>query len=193
MLVKGHDFPDKKLGKIVPYGNYDIANNIGMINLGVERETAQFACESIRRWIKKYGLQQYGKFEEIMITADNGGGNGSRNRLWKVGLQKISDEFGIKIHVCHFPPGTSKWNKIEHRLFSRITQNWKGKPLENYDIAKNLIKSTTTETGLTVYCEVDKGTYPKSIKVSDEELDNVNLYKNHFHGDWNYIISPHTK
>ena len=161
-----------------------------MVNLGIDRETAQFACESIRRWIRKYALGDYPGFKELMITADSGGGNGSRNRLWKTELQKLSNEFNIKIHVCHFPPGTSKWNKIEHRLFSRITQNWRGKPLETYDIARNLIKSTTSATGLIVHCEVDKNPYPKQIRVSDEELGKVNIYRNHFHGDWNYIISP---
>jgi len=190
LLVKGHDFPDKHLGKIVPYGVYDMAHNIGMVNLGIERETAQFACESIRRWLRKYAPASYPKIKELMITADSGGGNGPRSRLWKAEVQKLANEFNLKIHVSHFPPGTSKWNKVEHRLFSRITQNWRGRPLETYDIARNLIKSTTSETGLTVHCEVDKNPYPKGITVSDEEMKAINIEKNAFHGEWNYIISP---
>lgn len=188
--VKVHDFADKKLGKAIPYGVYDVADNSGWVNVGVDHDTAAFAVNTIRRWLDVMGRQRYPDAHSLMITADCGGSNGARLRLWKVELQKLADETGLAITVYHYPPGTSKWNKIEHRLFCHITQNWRGKPLTSRRAIVELIAATTTTTGLTVACELDTNLYPKGIKVSDAELKSVNIKANDFHPDWNYTISP---
>ena len=188
--VRVHDFIIPELGRANPYGIYDLSNNTGWVSVGVDHDTATFAVESIRRWWYSMGKMVYPNAREIMITADGGGSNGSRVRLWKVELQRLSDELGCSITVCHFPPGTSKWNKIEHRLFSFITQNWRGKPLISYEVIVSLIQGTTTNAGLRIQCALDKNTYPKGIKITDGELFNVNLKTHSFHGEWNYTIKP---
>jgi transposase len=188
--VDTHDFPDPKKGKAVPYGVYDLRHNEAWVNVGVSSDTAEFAVESIRCWWKRLGRKRHRQARRLLITADSGGSNSSRNRLWKVELQKLSNETGLEIEVCHFPPGTSKWNKIEHRLFCHVTRNWRGQPLETYDIVVSLIGSTTTETGLKVYAELDTSKYEKGRKVSNEELAKVNIKQSRFHGEWNYIICP---
>ena len=187
-LVNGHDFPDPQLGKANPYGVYDEGANIGWVSVGTDHDTAEFAVESIRRWWYKMGCVRYPVATEILITADCGGSNGYRVRLWKVALQRLSNETGLRISVCHFPPGTSKWNKIEHRMFSYISMNWRGKPLISHEAIVNLIGGTTTRTGLTINAELDINHYEKGIHVSDEELALVNLTKAKFHGEWNYSI-----
>ena len=189
-LVNGHDFPDKKNGSVRPYGVYDMTNNVGWVNLGIDHDTAQFAVESIRRWYFKIGKETYPTADKILITADGGGSNGSRVKLWKTELQALATELNIEIHVSHFPPGTSKWNKIEHRLFSYISSNWRGQPLISHEVIIQLISATTTRTGLKVFCELDTNSYETGIKVSDEELANVNIEKDKFHGEWNYIVKP---
>lgn len=189
-LVRVHDFQIKELGKVNPYGVYDLTNNTGWVNVGTDHDTAAFAVESIRRWWNLMGKVTYPDATRLMITADGGGSNGSRVKLWKTELQKLSTETGLSISVNHFPPGTSKWNKIEHRLFSYITQNWRGKPLVSHEVIVNLIASTTTTTGLKVKSELDTTLYPKGIKVTDEELAQVRLEKDEFHGEWNYTINP---
>jgi transposase len=191
--VKSKDFPDKQLGKVAPYGIYDLTANEGWVNVGIDHDTAEFAVESIRRWWYRMGRAVYPGANELLITADSGGSNGSRNRLWKVSLQGLADETGLKIAVCHFPPGTSKWNKIEHRMFCHITENWRGRPLVSHTVVVNLIGSTRTRTGLRVGAELDTNTYPKGIKVTDQEMESVQLTKDKFHGEWNYTISPHPK
>ena len=188
--VRVHDFLIPELGRANPYGIYDIGHNTGWVSVGLDHDTAEFAVESIRRWWRSMGRQAYPKAARLLITADGGGSNGSRVRLWKLELQKLADETGLKIAVCHFPPGTSKWNKIEHRLFSRITQNWRGKPLTSVEVIVNLIAATTTTTGLKVHSEVDTRTYPKGVKVSDKEVAQLNLQRDEFHGEWNYEIHP---
>ena len=188
--VRVHDFIDKELGRATPYGIYDIGRNTGWVSVGVDHDTAEFAVESIRRWWRSMGLETYPRAKRLLITADSGGSNGARLRLWKVELQKLADETGLRIAVCHFPPGTSKWNKIEHRLFSFITQNWRGKPLISLEVIVNLIAATTTSTGLRVHSELDDRRYQSGIKVSDAELSRVNLRRAKFHGDWNYEIIP---
>jgi hypothetical protein len=188
--VNEHDFADKELGKAVPYGVYDIAANAGCVSVGIDNDTAQFAVNSIRRWLDVMGRERYPGMNRLMITADGGGSNGSRVRLFKVELQKLSDETGLTLQVCHYPPGTSKWNKIEHKLFCHITQTWRGKPLISRQTVVELIASTTTKTGLTVRCELDTGTYPKGIKVSNEEMATLNIKGDTFHPEWNYTISP---
>ena len=188
--VRVHDFIDKELGRATPYGIYDIGRNTGWVSVGVDHDTAEFAVESIRRWWRSMGLETYSRAKRLLITADSGGSNGARLRLWKVELQKLADETGLRIAVCHFPPGTSKWNKIEHRLFSFITQNWRGKPLISLEVIVNLIAATTTSTGLRVHSELDDRRYQSGIKVSDAELNRVNLLRDKFHGDWNYQIIP---
>ena len=185
-----HDFPIKELGKGAPYGVYDMGLNSGWVSVGTDHDTAAFAVQTIRRWWYSMGIQTYPQAKRLLITADSGGSNGSRVRLWKLELQKMADESGLEISVCHLPPGTSKWNKIEHRLFSFITQNWRGKPLISHEVIVNLIASTRTNTGLTVHCELDTGSYPKGIKVSDEELKRINITRHEFHGEWNYTIKP---
>ena len=185
-----HDFPIKELGKGAPYGVYDMGLNSDWVSVGTDHDTAAFAVQTIRRWWYSMGIQTYPQAKRLLITADSGGSNGSRVRLWKLELQKMADESGLEISVCHLPPGTSKWNKIEHRLFSFITQNWRGKPLISHEVIVNLIASTRTNTGLTVHCELDTGSYPKGIKVSDEELKRINITRHEFHGEWNYTMKP---
>jgi len=188
--VDTHDFPDPRKGKAVPYGVYDLRHNEAWVSVGVSSDTAEFAVEAIRCWWRRLGRRRHRRARRLLITADSGGSNGSRNRLWKVALQQLSDQTGLEIEVCHFPPGTSKWNKIEHRLFCHVTRNWRGQPLETYEIVVNLIGSTTTKTGLNVHAELDPGTYTKGRKVSDAELAQVNLARSRFHGEWNYVIHP---
>src|SRR5271167_1452364 len=173
--VNVHDFVDKELGKVAPYGVYDVTANAGCVSLGISDDTAQFAVNSIRRWLDVMGHDRYPDMNQLMITADGGGSNGSRVRLFKIELQKLVDETGLRLQVCHYPPGTSKWNKIEHRLFCHITQTWRGKPLISREAVVELIASTTTTTGLTVRCELDSRSYPKGIKVSDAEMATLNL------------------
>jgi hypothetical protein len=188
--VKVHDFVDKGLGKAVPYGVYDIAANAGCVSVGIDNDTAQFAVNSIRCWRDTMGCKRYPDMKQLMITADGGGSNGSRVRLFKVELQKLADETGLTLQVCHYPPGTSKWNKIEHRLFCHITQTWRGRPLTSRETVVELIAATTTTTGLTVRCELDTRSYPKGIKVSDAEMATLNITGDTFHPEWNYTISP---
>ncbi|MBV8231505.1 MAG: ISAzo13 family transposase [Planctomycetaceae bacterium] len=188
--VNVHDFPDKGLGKAIPYGVYDLASNEGWVSVGIDHDTAQFAVTSIGRWWQQMGSRRFPRASELMITADGGGSNGSRNRLWKWALQGLANDLGLALRVCHFPPGTSKWNKIEHRLFCLITQNWRGRPLTSYEVIVNLIASTTTKTGLTVRAALDTNEYETGIKISDEQLAEVNLTPAKFHRDWNYTIRP---
>ena len=187
--VRVHDFLDKELGRATPYGIYDVGSNSGWVSVGMDHDTAEFAVETIRRWWRTMGQPAYPKATRLLITADGGGSNGSRLRLWKLELQKLADESGLRIVVCHFPPGTSKWNKIEHRLFSSISQNWGGKPLRSFETIVSLIAATTT-TGLKVHAELNTETYQAGIKVSDEELERINIHRDKFHGDWNYEIRP---
>jgi hypothetical protein len=188
--VRVHDFLIKELGRANPYGIYDLASNSGWVSVGLDHDTAAFAVESIRRWWRSMGQAVYPDAKRLLITADGGGSNGSRVRLWKTELQKLADETGLVIAVCHLPPGTSKWNKIEHRLFSFITQNWRGKPLVSFEVIVSLIAATTTHKGLTVRSELDSNLYPAGIKVPDKELSLVNLHRDSFHGEWNYEIRP---
>jgi transposase len=188
--VRVHDFMLPELGKVAPYGVYDIAANAGWINLGITSDTAAFAVESIRRWWRELGQSRYQDAKQILITADCGGSNGARVRLWKTELQRLADQTGLSITVTHLPPGTSKWNRIEHRLFAFITQNWRGKPLLTHQVIVQLIASTTTEMGLTVQCRLDDNTYDKGIKVSDAEMAKLNITPANFHGEWNYTINP---
>jgi hypothetical protein len=188
--VNVHDFVDKVLGKVSPYGVYDVAANAGCVSLGIDHDTAQFSVNSIRRWLDLMGRERYPEMNQLMITADGGGSNGSRVRLFKVELQKLADETGLTLQVCHYPPGTSKWNKIEHRLFCHITQTWRGRPLISRQTVVELIASTTTTRGLTVRCELDARAYPKGIKVSDAEMAALNIKGDAFHPEWNYTISP---
>jgi transposase len=190
--VDVHDFPDPKKGKAVPYGVYDLQHNEAWVSVGISSDTAEFAVESIRCWWRRLGRRRHPQATRLLITADSGGSNSSRNRLWKVELQKLSDETGLEIEVSHFPPGTSKWNKIEHRLFCHVTKNWRGKPLATHEVVVNLIGSTTTESGLKVHAKLDASHYEKGKKVSDEEFAQVNLHPHPFHGEWNYTIRPHT-
>ena len=188
--VRVHDF-----GKVkdVPYGVYDLGRDVGWVNVGTDHDTSAFAVESIRQWWNTMGRPCYPKARQLLITADSGGSNGSRVRLWKLELQKFADETGLEIAVCHFPPGTSKWNKIEHRLFSFITQNWRGKPLVSHEVIVNLIAATTTKTGLRVKSRLDTGKYPKGVKVSKADFAGIKLLQDDFHGDWNYSIQPRSK
>jgi Rhodopirellula transposase DDE domain len=188
--VRVHDFLDKQLGKAIPYGVYDVAANHGWVSVGIDHETAAFAVASIRHWWEQMGRARYPSATELLITADSGGSNGSHNRLWKTELQRLADETGLRISVCHLPPGTSKWNVIEHRLFSHITQNWRGRPLLSLEVIVNLIGNTTTRTGLKVQAGLDTGAYPTGIKVPDAELAALQLEPASFHGDWNYAITP---
>jgi hypothetical protein len=185
-----HDFMDKELGKAIPYGVYDVTGNQGWVSVGIDHDTARFAAEAIRRWWKKMGSRRYRGADRLLITADGGGSNGSRCRLWKVALQELAVKLGMTVHVCHFPPGTSKWNKIEHRMFCHITQNWRGRPLISHEVIINLISNTATDHGLTIKAELDPGTYPTGIKVTDEQLATVNITPHAFHGEWNYCILP---
>ncbi len=188
--VNVHDFEDKDLGKAIPYGVYDVAENAGWVSVGVTHDTAQFAVQAIRRWWEAMGQARYSQADKLMITADGGGSNGSRVRLWKVELQRLADETGLTISVCHYPPGTSKWNKIEHRLFCHISQNWRARPLTSRLAVVELIAATTTRTGLKVACEIDTADYAKGIKVSDAEIDALAITRNDFHPEWNYTIAP---
>lgn len=189
-LVRVHDFKDPELGKAIPYGVYDLASDEGWIQVGIDHDTAQFAVASIRSWWEHLGRKRFPKAKTLTITADCGGSNGYRIRLWKVELQRLADQTGLQIQVRHFPPGTSKWNKIEHRLFSFITRNWRGRPLVSLEAIVNLIAATTTKTGLKVFAQLDERTYPAKIKVSDAELATVNLHSDSFHPEWNYTIKP---
>jgi hypothetical protein len=188
--VRVHDFIDKKLGKAVPYGVYDLAANTGYVSVGIDHDTAQFAVNGIRSWWNSLGKTCYPNAKRLLITADGGGSNGSRVRLWKIELQKLADELGVEITVCHYPPGCSKWNKIEHRLFCHITQNWRGKPLVSLQAIIELIAATTTTTGLTVQSVIDNATYQSGIKVTDAQLKSVNINRHAFRPDWNYTIAP---
>jgi transposase len=190
VAVKVHDFPDKKLGKAIPYGVYDIGANHGFVNVGITRETAAFAVASIQSWWEQLGRPRYPNASTLQITADCGGGNSNRTRLWKTELQKLADHTGLEISVCHFPPGTSKWNKIEHRLWSLIGKNWRGRPLVSHEVIINSINATTSDTGLEVYAQLDTRDYPKAVEVSDSELAAVNLTGDQFHPEWNYTIKP---
>jgi len=189
--VLSHDFPDPKVPKAVPYGVYDIGKNTGWVNVGIDADTAEFAIESIRQWWCQMGKKKYPKIKRILICADAGGSNGYRSHLWKRELQKFCDQYKVMVTVCHFPPGTSKWKKIEHRLFSYISMNWRGQPLVDYQTVVNLIAATTTKTGLTVKVRLDKNKYKKGIKVSAEEIKQLKIHRHEFHGEWNYTIKPH--
>ena len=191
--VDVHDFPDPDLGKVIPYGVFDMSRNEGWVSVGIDHDTAQFAGQAISRWWRKMGAKSYPNAKALLITADGGGSNGSRCRLWKVALQNLSLRLGLPIHVCHFPPGTSKWNKIEHRMFCHITQNWRGRPLVSHEVIINLIASTTTRAGLKIRAELDRGRYPTGIKITDAELASLNLKPDSFHGDWNYAVLPNQK
>jgi hypothetical protein len=189
--VRVHDFLDKHLGKVIPYGVYDLTQNCGWVSVGVDHDTAEFAVATVQQWWQRMGQRMYPQAQQVLLTADGGGSNSSRSRLWKVALQKLSDTTGLAVHVCHFPPGTSKWNKIEHRLFCHITENWRGRPLVSQAVIVNLIANTPTEAGLRVEAAIDPTPYETGKKVSDAELAQVNLYPADFHGtDWNYVIKP---
>ena len=188
--VEGHDFPDKNKGKVAPYGIYDITLNKGWVSVGINNDTSEFAVNSIRSWWNEMGQEKYSEASEIFINADGGGSNGYRTRLWKIELQKLANELDKSIHVSHFPPGTSKWNKIEHKMFCFITANWKGKPLIDRATVVNLIANTKTTKGLTIKAKLDETIYKKGIVISEEELQKINITKNDFHGEWNYVIHP---
>jgi hypothetical protein len=195
--VNVHDFPDPVLGKVAPYGVYDIATNTGWVNVGTDADTGQFAVESIRRWWTHLGAAGYPGATRLLITADSGGSNGSRLRLWKTELAALADQTGLAITVCHLPPGTSKWNKIEHRLFSAISRNWRGRPLESHEVVIETLKAVTTSTGLSVHAELDTSTYPRGIKIADRDMRALEatgvLNRHEFHGDWNYTLRPATR
>ncbi len=185
-----HDFPDKQLGKAIPYGVYDLGANTGWVSVGCDHDTASFAVASLRRWWETMGRVLYPAADRLLVCADAGGSNGYRVRLWKTELAGFAAETGLAVTVCHFPPGTSKWNKIEHRLFSAISVNWRGRPLVSHEVIVELIAATTTRTGLTVHAELDRGAYPLGVKVSDQQLAAVPLARHDFHGEWNYTITP---
>jgi hypothetical protein len=187
--VNTYDFPSMASGKAVPYGVYDIADDSAMVSVGIDRDTAQFSVAAIRAWWDQFGQVRYPNAQQLVVTADCGGSNGNRTRLWKTELQKLADHSGLEIVVCHFPPGTSKWNKIEHRLFSFISRNWRGQPLISYEVIISLIAATTTSAGLEVHARLDQNEYPK-VEISDAELATVNLTRDAFHGEWNYSINP---
>ena len=191
--VRTHDFRDKDLGVAIPYGVYDLDRNDGWVSVGIDHDTAEFAVATTRRWWRRMGRRAYPKAKELLITADAGGSNGSRSRLWKLCLQELANELGLKISVCHFPPGTSKWNRIEHRMFCHITENWRGQPLVSHAIIVNLVGHTTTQKGLRIKAALDRHTYEQGIKVSKAELADLHLRPDAFHGDWNYTISPRTR
>lgn len=188
--VRVHDFKIPELGRASPYGVYDIGENTGWVSVGMDHDTGSFAVNAIRRWWQTMGCERYPTARSLLINADGGGSNGSRLRLWKYELQNLADELNLTITVCHLPPGTSKWNKIEHRLFSFITQNWRGRPLATYQTIVQLIAATTTKTGLIVKSELDTGDYPAGVKITDAQMDQINLQRHDFHGDWNYTIRP---
>jgi len=189
--VKGHDFPDPSVPRAFPYGIYDLGQNSGFVNVGTDHDTATFAVASIRGWWRQEGRRLYPRATDLLITADGGGSNGYRLRLWKWELQRFADHTGLSIAVCHFPPGTSKWNKVEHRLFSFISSNWRGEPLRDYETIVRLIASTTTAKGLKVTCRLDRRSYSAGRKVTEEEMATINLAPSRFHGEWNYVIRPH--
>jgi transposase len=191
--VRTHDFPDEELGKAIPYGVYDVTHNQGWVSVGIDHDTAYFATASIRRWWEEMGTARFPRATELFITADGGGSNSHRTRLWKVALQELANATGLKITVSHFPPGTSKWNKVEHRLFSFITQNWRGKPLVSIQVIVNLIAATRTQKGLIVKAAIDEGKYQTGIAVTDEEMSKLNITRAKFHGEWNYTIKPNAK
>ena len=188
--VRTHDFKDKQLGHAIPFGIYDLASDEGWVNVGIDSNTAEFAVNSVLGWWQHLGKQRYPAAAILTITADCGGANSNRVRLWKTECQRLADSTGLQIQICHFPPGTSKWNKVEHRLFAFMSLNWRGKPLESHEVIINLIAATTTSTGLKVYAQLDKRPYPTKIEVTDEQLAAVNITRHSFHGDWNYTISP---
>lgn len=188
--VRVYDFVDQALGKVNPYGVYDPTANVGWVSVGTDHDTAEFAVATLRRWWDKMGRRRYPTATALLVTADGGGSNGSRGRLWKVALQRLADQTGLNIAVCHFPPGTRKWHKIEHRMFSHFSMNWRGKPLFSHEVVVNLIVGTTTRTGLTIAAELDDNDYPKGIQVTDEELEKVKIQRADFHGEWNYTILP---
>lgn len=188
--VNVHDFADKELGKIVPYGVYDLTHNQGWVSVGINHDTAEFAVATIRRWWKHMGHRLYPQAAELLITADGGGSNGSRVRLWKIELQKLAEELNMTIHVCHFPPGTSKWNKIEHRMFCHISKNWRARPLESQAVVVNLIANTSTEKGLEIQAEIDDAHYSTGIKIPDKDMAKLSIIRDEFHGEWNYKICP---
>lgn len=188
--TKAHDFMDKKLGKVIPYGVYDITQNQGWVSVGIDHNTAQFAVATIRQWWSCMGQTLYPDAQKLMITADCGGSNSYRAKLWKWELQQLANVSGLTLHICHFPPGTSKWNKIEHRLFSQITENWRSRPLVSREVVVNLIANTKTTTGLKVNAVLDEGNYPTGIQVSDEQFNSISIERNSFHGEWNYQICP---
>jgi hypothetical protein len=188
--VRVYDFIDKELGRVTPYGVYDVANNEGWVNVGIDHDTAAFAVETVRTWWERMGKERYPAASGLYITADGGGSNGSRNRLWKKELQDFADETGLSVHVSHFPPGTSKWNKIEHRMFSFISMNWRGKPLLTYEVIVNLIAATSTNMGLKIKSGLDKRSYPLKVKVDKAEFEAIRIDRDEFHGEWNYVISP---
>ena len=185
-----HDFADKTLGKAIPYGLYDLTSDQGWVRVGIDHDTAEFAVAALRGWWREMGQRVYPRAEELLITADGGGSNGIRCRLWKLSLQRLADEIGLRISVCHFPPGTSKWNKIEHQMFNRITQNWRGRPLRSLEVIVNLIGATKTRSGSRIQVEVDRNSYELGIKVSDEEFAQIRIEREEFHGEWNYTILP---
>jgi transposase len=191
-LVQVHDFPSQALGKAIPYGVYDVGANEGWVSVGTDHDTAEFAVATVRRWWQQMGAPKYPDATELLIMADGGGSNGNRSRLWKVALQQCADETGLRLSVCHFPPGTSKWNKIEHRMFSHITQNWRGRPLVSHEVVVNLIGSTTTRAGLQIRAALDSALYPTKKQVSDDEVAAVQISLDSFHGEWNYSIHPRT-
>jgi transposase len=193
LAVNTHDFMDAELGKAIPYGVYDLTRNEGWVSVGIDHDTAQFAAQAIHRWWKRMGAKRYPDARELLITADGGGSNASRSRLWKVALQDLALRLKMPIRVCHFPPGTSKWNKIEHRMFCHITQNWRGRPLMSHDIIIALIANTTTRAGLKIRAELDTAPYPTGTKVSDQDLAAINLKRHKFHGDWNYTLLPNRR
>jgi Rhodopirellula transposase DDE domain len=188
--VRVHDFKDKELGKAIPYGVYDLAANQGWVSVGIDHDTARFAAESLRRWWNNMGSKVYPRAKGLLVTADSGGSNGSRVRLWKVAVQELADATGLRIKVCHFPPGASKWNKIEHRMFCHITENWRGRPLRSLEVIVNLIGNTRTEAGLRIEAGLDTGSYPRGVEVSEEEMAGLRIKGDDFHGEWNYTISP---
>jgi hypothetical protein len=190
LRVRTHDFRDKELGVAIPYGVYDLTRNDGWVSVGIDHNTAEFATESVRRWWERMGSLAYPDADELLLTADGGGSNGSRARLWKLKVQRLADRLGLRISVCHFPPGTSKWNRVEHRLFCHITENWRGRPLVSRAVIVNSIGRVRTREGLRIEAELDTHSYPKGIKVSDEEMAGLNLRRAKFHGDWNYTILP---
>jgi hypothetical protein len=189
--VRIHDFQDPALGKAIPYGVYDVTHDVGWVSVGIDHDTAEFAVAALRQWWQRLGQATYPRARELLVVADSGGSNGSRNRLWKWALQRFADEAGLRVTVCHYPPGTSKWNKIEHRLFCHITQNWRGRPLVSLQVIVSLIGTTKTATGLTVQAALDTNAYPLGVKVTEEQYATINLHRADFHGDWNYTITPH--